>query len=490
MATEKKKNKNVQEVEFSKEPAMNSVASDLFSNRIIKDLEKANIVPVDITPDLEKKLKNEAEKLNNMVEKIISDKKVAYVDKQLTPKLKENARIIDSIINKYSKEDQLAENARIIDSIIDKYSKDNQLDTFEEFYSKIMSINEQDDEPVDVVSTAEVPDVDDDEDVVQTVVSVEEPVDDENPLMEIIGEFLEKLFKLDEEEPEAVEPMEEPEEVEPEQDVELEPASDSDEEFDVDQVISTVETFIRKIEEATPVDKAKEKVAKNFEDPDAEPDDKDNKNVKKTTEAEDTDIDTDLDMLLKDIENMEEKDETPEKSEDSDDNKKVDAKSESYVPLPIAINATWSPVNSSKRIMENAVKTDTIDFDILKQAYLYVEPGKENDVDAYQYPIADIIDGKLFAIPGAIKTLTDIFANDGTLKALKVNDAIVKEVRSKLEKYLEQMSVPVPWKEDSESQSGNIKFKESSGLLSIYSAYEEFDPAMVLRKFVEDADKQ
>jgi len=195
-------------------------------------------------------------------------------------------------------------------------------------------------------------------------------------------------------------------------------------------------------------------------------------------------------MLLKDIDNVEEKDETPEKSEDSDDNKKVDAKSESYVPLPIAINATWSPVNSSKRIMENAVKTDTIDFDILKQAYLYVEPGKENDVDAYQYPIADIIDGKLFAIPGAIKTLTDIFANDGTLKALKVNDAIVKEVRSKLEKYLEQMSVPVPWKEDSESQSGNIKFKESSGLLSIYSAYEEFDPAMVLRKFVEDADKQ
>ncbi|HRT03613.1 MAG TPA: hypothetical protein P5513_06700 [Candidatus Diapherotrites archaeon] len=470
MATEKKKNKNVQEVEFSKEPAMNNVASDLLGKRAINDPAQKDVVPTDITADLEKKIMDVAKQLDVAIKEVISSKNNGVLDEDEQKKIEE---LCKSILTNTLKEQDEAED-----------ETDNKDDDGKEPVV----------EPVDVVSTAEVPDVDDNEDVVQAVVSVEEPVDeddDANPLMAIIGEFLEKLFKLDEEEPEAVEPMEEPEEIEPEQDVELEPASDSEEEFDVDQVISTVETFIRKIEEATPVDKAKEKVAKNFEDPDAESDDKDDKNnkdVKKTTEAE-TD-DADLDMLLKDIDNVEEKDETPEKSEDSDDNKKVDAKSESYVPLPIAINATWSPVNSSKRIMENAVKTDGIDFDILKQAYLYVEPGKENDIDAYQYPIADIIDGKLFAIPGAIKTLTDIFANDGTLKALKVNDAVVKEVRSKLEKYLEQMSVPVPWKEDSESQSGNIKFKESSGLLSIYSAYEEFDPAMVLRKFVEDADKQ
>ena len=70
----------------------------------------------------------------------------------------------------------MAENARIIDSIIDKYSKDNQLDTFEEFYSKIMSINEQDDEPVDVVSTAEVPDVDDDEDIIKLELETGNPI--------------------------------------------------------------------------------------------------------------------------------------------------------------------------------------------------------------------------------------------------------------------------------------------------------------------------
>jgi len=469
MATEKKKNKNVQEVEFSKEPAMNNVASDLLGKRAINDPAQKDVVPTDITADLEKKIMDVAKQLDVAIKEVISSKNNGVLDEDEQKKIEE---LCKSILTNTLKEQDEAED-----------ETDNKDDDGKEPVV----------EPVDVVSTAEVPDVDDNEDVVQAVVSVEEPVDeddDANPLMAIIGEFLEKLFKLDEEEPEAVEPMEEPEEIEPEQDVELEPASDSEEEFDVDQVISTVETFIRKIEEATPVDKAKEKVAKNFEDPDAEPDDKDNKNVKKTTEAEDTDIDTDLDMLLKDIDDIEA--ETPEeaKCKAFKNNKKANAKSESYVPLPIAINATWSPVNSSKRIMENAVKTDGIDFDILKQAYLYVEPGKENDIDAYQYPIADIIDGKLFAIPGAIKTLTDIFANDGTLKALKVNDAVVKEVRSKLEKYLEQMSVPVPWKEDSESQSGNIKFKESSGLLSIYSAYEEFDPAMVLRKFVEDADKQ
>jgi len=472
MTNEKKKNKMVQEMEFSKEPAMNDIASELFSSRIIKDLEKSNIVPVDITADLKTKLTKEAEKLNAMVEDIISQKMVSVAES----KLKKSAKQVDSVI---------------------KESVSKKSDDVTELRNLLTALKEQEDEeePVVVASTVDTP-VDDGNDVVQSVVSVEEPADasDIDILMSIISEFLDNIVSL--EEPQE-EPVEEPEEVEPEQETEpeaeLEPEAGSEDEFDLDKTLSAVEHFINQVEAAkTSVDKAMEKVAKNFEDPDAEM--KKDKDMVKTTEAEDAD----LDAVLRDIDKLEDvSDEMPEeakcKKKEAEVNKKAPDKeaetpekqTESYVPLPIAVNATWSPVNSSKRILEAAVKTDTVNFELIKQAHLYVEPGKENDIDAYQYPIADIIDGKLYAIPGAIKTLTDVFANDATLKALKVDENVVKEVRQKLEKYLEQLGMLIPWKE-AESQEGNLKFRESSGLLSIYSTYEEFDPAMVLRKLAND----
>lgn len=482
MTNEKKKNKMVQEMEFSKEPAMNDIASELFSSRIIKDLEKSNIVPVDITVDIKAKLTKEAEKLNAMVEDIVSQKMVSVAES----KPKKSAKQVDNAI---------------------KESVSKKSDDVTELRNLLTALKEQEDEeePVVVASTVDTP-VDDENDVVQSVVSVEEPVDasdvdDDNStdiLMAIIGEFLDKIVSL--EEPQE-EPIGEPEEVEPEQEtepevepeVELEPEAGSEDEFDLDKVLSTVEHFIHQVEAAkTSVDKAMEKISKKFEEPDAEK----KKDMVKTTEAEDAD----LDNALKDIDKLEDvSDEMPgeeksnEKEADTEAPDKeaevIENQTESYVPLPVAVNATWSPVNSSKRILEAAVKTDTVDFELIKQAHLYVEPGKENDIDAYQYPIADIIDGKLYAIPGAIKTLTDVFANDATLKALKVNENVVKEVRQKLEKYLEQLGMLIPWKE-AESQEGNLKFRESSGLLSIYSTYEEFDPAMVLRKLANDNDNK
>jgi len=463
MTNEKKKNKMFQEMEFSKEPAMNDIASELFSSRIIKDLEKSNIVPVDITDDLKGKLTKEAEKLNNMVEDIISQKMVSVAES----KLKKSAKQVDSVI---------------------KESVSKKSDDVTELRNLLTALKEQEDEeePVVVASTVDTP-VDDGNDVVQSVVSVEEPADasDIDILMSIISEFLDNIVSL--EEPQE-EPVEEPEEVEPEQETEpeaeLEPEAGSEDEFDLDKTLSAVEHFIYQVEAAkTSVDKAMDEVSKNFEDPDAEK----KKDMVKTTEAEDSD----LDAILRDIDKLEDvSDEMPEeakckKKAADKEGETSEKQTESYIPLPIAVNATWSPVNSSKRILESAVKTDGINFELIKQAHLYVEPGKENDIDAYQYPIADIIDGKLYAIPGAIKTLTDVFANDATLKALKVNENVVKEVRQKLEKYLEQLGMLIPWKE-AESQEGNLKFRESSGLLSIYSTYEEFDPAMVLRKLAKD----
>jgi hypothetical protein len=157
--------------------------------------------------------------------------------------------------------------------------------------------------------------------------------------------------------------------------------------------------------------------------------------------------------------------------------------------LPIAENATWSAIAASKRVYQLAAKEDTtIDFDVLKEAHLYVDEGSEQDIDAYRYQIADCINGKLYAIPGAIKKLTDLFSNDITLRSLHVSEDVVKDVREKLGKYLEAMGEEIPWNETSED-GATVRFQEANGLLSIYSAFQDFDPSAIFTKLQENEKK-
>lgn len=200
-----------------------------------------------------------------------------------------------------------------------------------------------------------------------------------------------------------------------------------------------------------------------------------------------------LDKMIKEESQMDQAKKNVEdkfKDPDADEKEEKKEKSESEIDiLPIAENASWSAVAANKRVLETAIREDTtINFDILSKAYLYVEKGHENDIDAYQYQIADVINGKLYAIPKAIQKLTDLFSNNLTLKSLRVKEEVINEVRSKLEKYLEKMGEEIPWNSDEEN--GNIRFQEANGLLSIYTAYEQFDPFKVISKLQENEDKR
>lgn len=231
---------------------------------------------------------------------------------------------------------------------------------------------------------------------------------------------------------------------------------------ETDDITHIIESFVNYLDsmpgETEELKKAKEKVEDLFKDPEAK------KEVKEEEEPE------------------EKEDEAPKEEEE-----KVETK-EGFVPLPIADNATWSAIRANKRVLEHVVKEDTtIDYVALKQAYLYVEEGCENDVDAYQYQIADVINGKLYAIPTAIRKMSELFANDMTLKSLRVKENVIKEVRAKLEKYLEAMGEEIPWSNDPDG--GTLRFQESNGLLSIYTAYNQFDPSTIISKLQESENK-
>lgn len=210
----------------------------------------------------------------------------------------------------------------------------------------------------------------------------------------------------------------------------------------------------------------------------------------KEKEKKTKDKETQMEKAKKNVEDKFKAPDSEKSKEKKEDTLKENVQSKSeFELLPIAENASWSPVLANKRVIENVTKEDTtFDFDMLKKAYLYVEEGHENDVDAYQYQIADVINGQLFAIPKAIHKMSELFANDLTLRSLRVKEEVINEVRSKLEKYLEKMGEEIPW--NSNNEGGSIKFQEANGLLSIYTAYEQFDPSKIISKLQEKENRK
>jgi hypothetical protein len=88
--------------------------------------------------------------------------------------------------------------------------------------------------------------------------------------------------------------------------------------------------------------------------------------------------------------------------------KKVKENTESatieFTVLPIAENATWNAGGAIKRVEALATKEDTtIDYSILEAACLFVDKENNKSFNGYKYQIADVINGKLMAIPSAIK---------------------------------------------------------------------------------------
>ncbi len=150
--------------------------------------------------------------------------------------------------------------------------------------------------------------------------------------------------------------------------------------------------------------------------------------------------------------------------------------------LPVAENAKYSAYKASKNIIESAQKPDTsYNTNILKQTHLYYTNQGKNLLD-YRYPIADIIEGKIYAIPEAIDKMTEMFNNPAMVK--KIGSSIVKIVRTRLEPYLEAMGKNIPWKD----KNSNLIITEKGMLLTVCHKREAHDPSAVLKRIREEFD--
>jgi len=116
--------------------------------------------------------------------------------------------------------------------------------------------------------------------------------------------------------------------------------------------------------------------------------------------------------------------------------------------LPLAdSDRSWNASEARKRIAKWASSDgsgdkDKIDWDKYKRAFLYVVKGKEENITGYKFPIADVIDGRLYAIPRAIYNAVV------RLAVAKIPEEDKEGIRRVLAKYYEKMGKTPPWEKE------------------------------------------
>lgn len=194
--------------------------------------------------------------------------------------------------------------------------------------------------------------------------------------------------------------------------------------------------------------------------------------------VDDTDIaaeDEDVIVVDDEVEDAELEEEDEEKLEEA--LKKINKKL-----LPIAENAKHNAFQANKNIVESAQQADTsYNITTLKQTHLYYMNEGKHVMD-YRYPIADVIDGTVYAIPEAIVKMTEMFSNPSMVK--KIGAPIVKIARARLTPYLEAMGKTVPWK----NKKSNLVITEKGMLLTVCHKREAHDPSAILKRIREDID--
>lgn len=122
-----------------------------------------------------------------------------------------------------------------------------------------------------------------------------------------------------------------------------------------------------------------------------------------------------------------------------------------YQNLPLADrNHAWSGGGARQRVADWAGGNDNLDYAKYKRAFLWYDPDKADTQGGYKYPVADVIDGKLTAVPKGI------FAAAASLQGGRTNTTIPEAdqsaMKTHLGKYYAKMastfdddSIVAPW---------------------------------------------
>jgi hypothetical protein len=114
-----------------------------------------------------------------------------------------------------------------------------------------------------------------------------------------------------------------------------------------------------------------------------------------------------------------------------------------FKDLPLAPrDREWDASAADKRVREWAHAEDHPN-DKFRDAHLWYDRDSKDEFGGYKLPIADVVNGKLQAVPGAIMSAGAIM--EGARGGIDIPARDVPRVKSHLAKYYEKMGDTPPW---------------------------------------------
>jgi HK97 family phage prohead protease len=131
---------------------------------------------------------------------------------------------------------------------------------------------------------------------------------------------------------------------------------------------------------------------------------------------------------------------------------RIDQKSViSFQNLDLADKSTaWNASAAIKRLQDFCKEPN----DMYMKGFLWVDKTKSKSFEAYQLPIADIVDGKMLAIPRAIYAAAGVL--QGTKSGIDIPSTDIDGIKMNLSKYYSKLEIVAPWDDDNAKSQAMI----------------------------------
>ena len=115
-----------------------------------------------------------------------------------------------------------------------------------------------------------------------------------------------------------------------------------------------------------------------------------------------------------------------------------------YQDLPLADRErSWDRDAAEARVRRWA-KAEDAPNERYRKAFLWYDADKADEFTAYKLPIADVIDGRLRAVPRAVMAAAQVL--EGARGGVRLPDKDVAAVKRSVERYYEKMGEEAPSK--------------------------------------------
>lgn len=161
-----------------------------------------------------------------------------------------------------------------------------------------------------------------------------------------------------------------------------------------------------------------------------------------------------------------------------------------FQDLPLAdLERPWDADAAEARVRKWASKDgsgdlEKVDWEKYRRAFLWYDSEKPENVTSYKLPIADVIDGRLYAVPRAI--FAAAAALQGARGGVNVPRDDIPRLRNHLAKYYKKMGRTPPWETSEVDMEGLKKLCETLGI----ALPEGVDPMEALRDYIAGLQRE